>query len=1135
MRENAKTREQLIEETQELRRRLSQREITPDTTRLDSLLLDSLPHPTMILQKDRIVLAANRVAKELGAKVGGYCWQDFAHCRFIPEEDKRYMNEHGGEIPPGGTHCTFCLSDKAFAERKPVHDPDVRAFGRLWDVWWIPLDSRAYLHYTIDLTDRKLMEEELRSSHRKLEAETIQRGKAFEKIESLARFPDENPNPVLRVSEDGKLLYANKSSSILLKDQGWEVNRNLPAPWRKTILDVLDSGLGREVEVACAEATYSLVLTPVVGSRYVNIYGKDITERKRAEEALRESEHDLNRAQAVAHTGSWRLHVRRNKLLWSDETYRMFGIPKETELTYETFLTSVHPEDREYVEQRWTAAMHGEPYDIEHRIVAGDEVKWVREKAELEFNEQGALIGGFGTVQDITKRKQMEEDLRRSGELFRNLVEISSQIVWVTDARGEAMEDSPSWRAFTGRTYEQWVGWNWLDVFHPEDRERIAAAWRTSFTRIVPYHIEARMLHASGEYRHVLCQAAPIFNADGSVREWVGMNTDITERKQMEEELRRSRDELAIKVADRTAELVEANAKLQEEVEERKLAQRVTEAGNELLGLATLASSRKEYLDGVARLIRKWSECRCVGIRVLDEVGNIPYESCVGFEREFCQEENRLSLTKDNCACIRVMTGRPEPQDACCMTPGGSFLVNDSARFVEALSEEDLKRFRGGCIKAGFFSVAVIPIRDHTRVVGAIHLADKESGMVPENLVAFIESLTPLMGEAISKFNTKDALKSHYEAKLRLAAIVESSSDGIISRGLDGFITSWNASAERIYGYSASEAIGRPITFIHPPENVAESNEMLRRAAGGERIVNHETVRMRKDGNRIDVSISISPIVNGSGEIVGISSIHRDISDRKLTEQELKGYMEKLELVNRELQDFASIASHDLQEPLRKVRKFSDLVCTRYEKALDDAGKDYLGRMKSAAGRMEALLDALAEYSRVTTRANPFRTSDLTILAEDVVSDLDVLIEQKGATVTVGKLPVAEVDPTQFMRLLQNLISNSLKYNKSEKPDVKVYGEILKNSSLRVCVEDNGIGFDEQYLDRIFQPFQRLHGRSSEYKGTGMGLAICKKIVERHGGSITARSRPGIGSVFEITLPVRQKNQSSFLSSRVSA
>lgn len=237
----------------------------------------------------------------------------------------------------------------------------------------------------------------------------------------------------------------------------------------------------------------------------------------------------------------------------------------------------------------------------------------------------------------------------------------------------------------------------------------------------------------------------------------------------------------------------------------------------------------------------------------------------------------------------------------------------------------------------------------------------------------------------------------------------------------------------------------------------------------------------------------------------------------------LKAYASRLEAANQELQEFAFVASHDLQEPLRKIQTFGDLICAKYEALLDEPGRDYLARVRSAAVRMSALLDALLSYSRVTSRITPFMPTDLTLCAREAASDLEVLISRTGGIVEIGKLPIAEVDPAQLRQLFQNLMANALKYKGDKTPRVKVYGESCLNGAFRIIVEDNGIGFDEQYLPKIFQPFQRLHGRNSPYAGTGMGLAICRKIAERHGGSITARSAPGKGSAFIVTLPRKQE------------
>ncbi len=249
-----------------------------------------------------------------------------------------------------------------------------------------------------------------------------------------------------------------------------------------------------------------------------------------------------------------------------------------------------------------------------------------------------------------------------------------------------------------------------------------------------------------------------------------------------------------------------------------------------------------------------------------------------------------------------------------------------------------------------------------------------------------------------------------------------------------------------------------------------------------------------------------------------------DITHRKKAEEKLASYMARIEQSNQALQDFASIASHDMQEPLRKVTTFGNILRQKHKEALGETGNDYLDRMLGATGRMQTLLTSLLEYSRVTTKQEPFLEVDLYDIVHEVLSDLELRIAATGGEVQVGKLPCVEADPTQMRQLFQNLIGNALKFHRhEEKPLIKVQCTASDGSSFRIIVEDNGIGFNERYMDRIFSPFQRLHGKNSQYEGTGMGLAICKKIVERHGGAIEAQSKPGEGSTFIVTLPMKRQ------------
>ena len=281
----------------------------------------------------------------------------------------------------------------------------------------------------------------------------------------------------------------------------------------------------------------------------------------------------------------------------------------------------------------------------------------------------------------------------------------------------------------------------------------------------------------------------------------------------------------------------------------------------------------------------------------------------------------------------------------------------------------------------------------------------------------------------------------------------------------------------------------------------------------------------------------------------------RDIRERRLNERKLQDARDRLEervlertrelndlnveleRSNRELQDFAFVASHDLQEPLRKIQAFGDRLRKVQAPKFDDQGRDYLERMHNAAGRMHTLINDLLMFSRVTTKAQPFAPTDLNKIASDVVSDLEARIEETGGKVDLRELPVIEADEMQMRQLFQNLIANALKFRRPDVPsEVKVSAETIKAvaggngneaaeaDTVNIYVKDNGIGFDEKYLDRIFTPFQRLHGRN-EYEGTGIGLAVCRKIVERHGGTLTARSEPGEGTTFVATLPAAQTKE----------
>jgi PAS domain S-box-containing protein len=394
----------------------------------------------------------------------------------------------------------------------------------------------------------------------------------------------------------------------------------------------------------------------------------------------------------------------------------------------------------------------------------------------------------------------------------------------------------------------------------------------------------------------------------------------------------------------------------------------------------------------------------------------------------------------------------------------------------------------------------------------------------------------------------------------KLAAIVQSSDDAIISKTLDGIITSWNPAAVKMFGYTEFEMIGQHITTIIPTDRLSEEAHIIDRIKKGKRVDHFETQRQTKDGKLIDISLTISPIKDEHGHIVGASKIARDITLQKmlhdaLTESEerykqlaeklefrvqektkdLKEINAKLQTSNNELEQFAFVTSHDLQEPLRKVQTFANMLKDKNEDILDEKSKFYIDKILNASQRMSSLISDLLDFSRLR-KYERFVQTDLNKIINGVLSDLEIVVAQKNAQISVEKLPVIDAVPLQMNQLFHNLISNALKFStKKDKPEIKLSARKLSqeeaavhgvetakdNAYYEIIVSDNGIGFDQKYANKIFEIFQQLNERDV-FAGTGIGLALCNKIVLNHNGKIFANSEEGKGAQFHIILPLKQ-------------
>jgi light-regulated signal transduction histidine kinase (bacteriophytochrome) len=323
-----------------------------------------------------------------------------------------------------------------------------------------------------------------------------------------------------------------------------------------------------------------------------------------------------------------------------------------------------------------------------------------------------------------------------------------------------------------------------------------------------------------------------------------------------------------------------------------------------------------------------------------------------------------------------------------------------------------------------------------------------------------------------------------------------------------------NPTVAKLTGWPVDELVGK-----------SEHEIFVSHEQGGDSLSADERVLHRKDGTRFPVEFVKTPI-NENGRVVGSVVVFKDITERKQVQDSLARKAAELARSNSELEQFAFVASHDLQEPLRKIQAFGDRVKVKCEPIEAPDIRDYLDRMQSAASRMRTLINDLLAFSRVIRSSEPFVPVDLNVVTKEVLGDLEVRIEKSGAKVEMENLPTIDADPMQMRQLMLNLLSNALKFQPAgASPLIRITTTTLtplsREPQCEIQVQDNGIGFDEKYMDKIFAVFQRLHGRT-EYEGTGVGLAVCRRIVDRHHGTISARSQPGNGATFIVTLPLQQ-------------
>jgi PAS domain S-box-containing protein len=699
--------------------------------------------------------------------------------------------------------------------------------------------------------------------------------------------------------------------------------------------------------------------------------------------------------------------------------------------------------------------------------------------------------------------KRATEELRQqterailSEERLRLALEAARMGTWDWDIERGKVAHSVTTEALHGVAPGAFDGTvnGFFNSLHPDDREMVREALRRTLEEGADYNIEFRVLWPDGSIHWIASKGQVYYNNSGKPVRMTGINMDITERKQVEEALRVSEELWQLAWRGSNDGLWDWNIKNNKAF--------LSTRWKEMLGYEDCEISN--HLDEWVKRVHP------------DDLGWVmqAVQDHLAKKTPFYSAEHRI-LCKDGTYKWILARGQAIwDQEGKPMRMTGSH--TDMTQRKQA--EEELQRQN---LRSQLFAEVTLKIRQSLQIEEILHTSVTEvQRILKSDRVLLFQLLSNGLGKVVT-----EAVNPNYPSVLGKNITEKCLETDYLHKYSHG----------RIYAIDDIDKAEVPECLV---EFMQEFNVKAKLSVPIFLKEKFWGLLIAHQCNQPRVWSSFETELLGQlADQIGIA-----LAQAQLLEQETR-YCQELARSNAELQQFASIASHDLQEPLRKIQAFGDRLKNKYSEVLTEQGRDYLERMQNAASRMQNLIDALLLLSRITTRAQPFVAVNLGEVVQEVLLDLEVRIDSEQARIELGSLPTIEADRLQMRQLLQNLIGNGLKFHaKDEPPQVKIWARLTDSQNIndqlakineeipflynpthcQIVVQDHGIGFDEKYTDRIFNVFQRLQGRS-EYEGTGMGLAICRKIVERHNGSITAKSTPGQGATFIVTLPIKQR------------
>jgi PAS domain S-box-containing protein len=701
---------------------------------------------------------------------------------------------------------------------------------------------------------------------------------------------------------------------------------------------------------------------------------------------------------------------------------------------------------------------------------ADGSVQWLRWEVRPWHNAAGEIAGIIIFSEDITERKRAEEELRASRALLDDMIESMPAFAYAKDRDGRFTMVNAALSRLAGRPRETMLECTDYDLYPKADADGMRAMDLRVMTEETPIQYE-ETLNVEGVVRTCLTAKFPIRDPQGNITGLGGVTTDITERKRREDDLRRL----------------------------NRVLRALKDSGQAMLR----ADDEWKYLNDVCKIIVE--DCGhalvWIGFAEQDEARTVRPVAQAGFETGYLQS---LNITWADTERGRGPTGT-------------AIRTGKPVGCVNMLTDPAFAPWRGEALKRGYASSLVLPLLTDGKAFGAITVYARQADGFSAEETQLLVQLADDVAYCITSLRVR-AAKAEAERQLQLlSTAVESAVNGIAVTDRDARILWVNPAFTRLTGYTQAEALGQNPRVLksgeHPPEFYREMWATLLRGDAW----HGELVNRRKDGSVYHEEMTITPVRAGGAEITHFVAIKQDITERKRAQAELQRTAQDLDRSNRDLEQFAYIASHDLQEPLRAVGGYVSLLQRRFPKHLDAKALEYIHGASEGAHRMARLITDLLAFSRVGTRGGSFAPADLNAVLNEALHNLHATIHTTGAKVTWDALPTLPVDATQMMQLFQNLIGNAIKFQGEQPPQIHV-GARREDQRWVIFVRDNGIGIDPRYFEQIFQIFQRLHTRNV-YAGSGIGLAICKKIVERHGGAIWVESQPGQGSTFFFSLP----------------